>query len=55
MQQLGEESVEIDPVLAVLEGADCTHCESGTLTRDVYKGDDAVVCETCDTPGARSI
>ncbi|WP_198667899.1 HVO_A0556 family zinc finger protein [Saliphagus sp. LR7] len=55
MEQLGEESVERDPVLAVLEGDDCTHCDSGTLTRDDYKGDDAVVCEECGVPGARSL
>ncbi|MFC4988884.1 HVO_A0556 family zinc finger protein [Saliphagus infecundisoli] len=55
MQQLDEESPELEPVLAALEGDDCTHCDSGTLTRDVYKGDDAVVCEACGVPGARSL
>jgi hypothetical protein len=42
-----------DAVLAALVGDDCSWCEAGTLAREEFKGDAAVVCEECGTPGAR--
>ncbi|USZ67367.1 hypothetical protein NGM10_11565 [Halorussus salilacus] len=42
-----------DSLLAALVGDDCNWCARGTLARGEFKGDDAVVCEECDTPAAR--
>ncbi|WP_167599459.1 HVO_A0556 family zinc finger protein [Halorussus marinus] len=42
-----------DSVLATLAGDDCDWCSSGTLVRGRFKGDDAVVCEDCETPAVR--
>lgn len=44
---------ETEPVLAALAGDDCRWCDSGTLTRAEFKGDDAAVCDECATPAAR--
>jgi len=40
------------PVIEALEGEPCQHCP-GTLERDTYKGNDAVVCPECGTPRAQ--
>lgn len=40
-------------LLAVLVGDDCSWCATGTLAREEFKGDDAAVCENCETPAAR--
>ena len=42
-----------EPVLAALVGDDCNWCATGTLARDEFRGDDAVVCEDCETPAVR--
>lgn len=41
------------PVLAALEGDACSFCDAGTLVRGEYKGNAAVVCDDCQTPGAQ--
>ena len=45
--------VDSDALLATLVGDDCAWCATGELTRESFKGDDAVVCENCGTPAAR--
>jgi hypothetical protein len=40
-------------VLSVLEGNPCTFCGDGTLVRSSYKGNAAVICDDCRTPGAQ--
>ncbi len=40
-------------VLRELAGADCPTCEAGTLVRERYKGNRAVVCDECETPRAQ--
>ena len=42
-----------DSLLGSLVGNDCSWCTAGTLARGEFKGDDAVVCDECGTPGAR--
>ncbi|MDQ2049980.1 HVO_A0556 family zinc finger protein [Natronolimnohabitans sp. A-GB9] len=37
-------------LLAALEGQACPYCTDGTLERGIYKDNQAVVCESCDTP-----
>ncbi|NHN60070.1 MULTISPECIES: HVO_A0556 family zinc finger protein [Halorussus] len=52
MQSVSSE-VDPDALLAPLVGDGCAWCATGTLARDSFKGDDAVVCESCGTPAAR--
>ncbi|WP_254528931.1 HVO_A0556 family zinc finger protein [Natrinema gelatinilyticum] len=40
-------------LLAILEGRPCPSCAEGTLERGRYKGNLAVVCNTCGTPRAQ--
>ena len=40
-------------LLTTLAGDECRWCATGTLSREEFKGDDAVVCENCDTPAVR--
>ncbi|WP_166035434.1 HVO_A0556 family zinc finger protein [Halorussus pelagicus] len=42
-----------DAVLGALVGDDCSWCATGTLVREEFKGDAAVVCVECGTPAAR--
>lgn len=42
-----------ESVLAVLAGTDCDWCGAGTLVREEFKGDDAMVCDDCGTPAVR--
>ncbi len=42
-----------ESMLRSLVGDDCCWCTAGTLTRETFKGDDAVVCENCETPAVR--
>ncbi|MFB1066364.1 HVO_A0556 family zinc finger protein [Natrinema sp. H-ect4] len=51
MQQQGTELAQL--AISSLEGTDCSFCADGELTQDTYKGNDAVVCDACDTPGAQ--
>ena len=51
--QLMDDSVASSPVLAALEGRACAFCEEGELLRGSYKGNDAVICDACGTPGAQ--
>ena len=48
----GEQNIRTDNqmVLAQLEEQRCPHCGDGTLERETYKGNRAVVCTTCETP-----
>ncbi|EFW93245.1 hypothetical protein ZOD2009_05257 [Haladaptatus paucihalophilus DX253] len=40
-------------VIGRLEGEECHWCSDGELVRDTYKGNEAVVCDTCETPAAQ--
>lgn len=52
--QLSDDSTAVgDSVLAALEGKTCSYCDTGTLVRDSYKGNAAVVCDDCETPTAQ--
>ncbi|WP_368085924.1 HVO_A0556 family zinc finger protein [Haladaptatus cibarius] len=44
-QRLSEQSV-----LTVLHGRTCEYCEAGILTHEEYKGNEAAVCDNCETP-----
>ncbi|GAB3021995.1 HVO_A0556 family zinc finger protein [Natronobiforma cellulositropha] len=48
-----EKQTGSEAVLATLEHSSCTFCDDGVLVRDVYKGNDAVVCANCGVPGAQ--
>lgn len=37
-------------LLERLENTGCKFCEDGVLVRQRYKGNDAVVCDNCETP-----
>lgn len=50
MQSLKDDSIA---VLDALAGTSCSFCDEGRYVREAYKGTDAVVCEACNTPGAR--
>ncbi|WIV66816.1 HVO_A0556 family zinc finger protein [Natrialbaceae archaeon AArc-T1-2] len=40
-------------LLATLEGRNCPRCTAGKLVRSTYKGNEAVVCDSCNTPQAQ--
>ena len=43
-----------EPIVEQLRGTDCQYDEcGGTLRREAFKGDEAVVCEDCGTPAVR--
>lgn len=42
-----------DVLFERLVGRDCDYCEEGTLVRDTYKDNVALVCESCGTPTAQ--
>ncbi|EMA40228.1 HVO_A0556 family zinc finger protein [Halobiforma nitratireducens] len=47
----GDHSDDRGTVLAALEGRSCPHCDGdGTLERGEYKGNEAVLCDGCETP-----
>ena len=52
MQQVSSQDTS-DAVLTTLVGDDCSWCGAGTLAREEFKGDAAVVCEECGTPAVR--
>ncbi|WP_222912802.1 HVO_A0556 family zinc finger protein [Natrinema sp. SYSU A 869] len=52
MQQQRSETV-VHPVIDALEGRTCSFCEKGKLVQDIYKGNDAVICDVCATPSAQ--
>ena len=52
MQQASTQNAT-ETMLADLVGDDCNWCPTGSLTRDEFRGDAAVVCETCETPAVR--
>jgi len=52
MQQVSSQDTS-DAVLTALVGDDCSWCGAGTLAREEFKGDAAVVCEECGTPAVR--
>ena len=53
MQESMGTNATMHPVVDALEGADCTFCDQGELVRGVYKGKTAVICDSCETPGAQ--
>lgn len=42
-----------EAILETFDGATCPRCADGELTRDRFKGDEAVVCPACGTPAVR--
>lgn len=40
-------------LLSLLAGRSCPSCPEGELERDVYKDNEAVVCDSCGTPQAQ--
>lgn len=52
MQRVSSEDAD-EPLLVALAGDDCRWCGDGTLARETFKGDDAVVCADCGTPAVR--
>lgn len=52
MQQVPSQDAS-ESLLATLVGGDCRWCATGTLAREEFKGDAAVVCENCGTPAVR--
>lgn len=46
-------SPAVSPLLALVEGTECTWCEDGRLIISSYKNDPAAVCSECGTPGVR--
>ncbi|MCU4925412.1 hypothetical protein OB905_05335 [Halobacteria archaeon AArc-dxtr1] len=53
-----QSAVQIDhdgaSVLTVLAGRPCPDCEGGQLERGTYKGNRAVLCDSCETPRAQT-
>ncbi|MFC4550066.1 MULTISPECIES: HVO_A0556 family zinc finger protein [Halorussus] len=52
MQRTSVQEMSED-LLGVLVGDECRWCATGTLAREEFKSDDAVVCENCGTPAVR--
>ncbi|WP_394740098.1 HVO_A0556 family zinc finger protein [Natronococcus roseus] len=42
-----------DRLLETLAGDSCEYCETGTLERGTYKGNQAVICASCGVPGVQ--
>lgn len=36
-----------------LRGTTCSFCQDGTLVAGEYKGNDAMICESCETPAVQ--
>ncbi|RZV11167.1 hypothetical protein BDK88_2405 [Natrinema hispanicum] len=53
MQHLREQTEQSDTLLELLEGTSCSFCEDGHLVQERYKGNEAVICSGCGTPGAQ--
>ncbi|WP_338041766.1 HVO_A0556 family zinc finger protein [Natrinema versiforme] len=51
--QLTENTASGHPLLEALEGNACSYCKGGRLVQDSYKGNEAVICDECGTPGAQ--
>ncbi|WP_338004619.1 HVO_A0556 family zinc finger protein [Natronoglomus mannanivorans] len=52
MQQLNGGKSGHEQLLRGLSGQSCAYCD-GTLTREQFQSDEAVVCDECGTPAAR--
>lgn len=52
LRMKGVQNVRSDEetLLSRLEGDSCPYCTAGTLERDTYKDNVAVVCQSCGTP-----
>ncbi|WP_174811821.1 HVO_A0556 family zinc finger protein [Salinadaptatus halalkaliphilus] len=53
MAQSPQPAADDRRLLDVLEERPCSFCETGTLERGLYKGNNAVVCDNCGTPRAQ--
>jgi|AntRauMinimDraft_3_1070383.scaffolds.fasta_scaffold00410_9 hypothetical protein len=42
-----------ETALASIQQGTCSYCGGDALTRERYKGNDAIVCGDCDTPAAQ--
>ncbi|MFC7166799.1 HVO_A0556 family zinc finger protein [Halospeciosus flavus] len=54
---MSQSSTSVDTSRSVFEtlvGTSCHFCDDGRLARDEYKGNDAVVCDACETPAVQS-
>lgn len=51
--QPSSEDADHGQLFGCLEGRSCPHCADGTLERDTYKGNRAIVCDGCGTPRAQ--
>ncbi len=40
-------------VIGCLVGEKCQWCDNGTLVHDTYKGNEAAICDACETPAAQ--
>ncbi len=40
-------------LVALLEGRACPSCSDGKLEKGRYKGNEAVICDSCETPRAQ--
>ncbi|WP_324618165.1 HVO_A0556 family zinc finger protein [Haloterrigena salifodinae] len=55
MASLTDRSLEATDreLLARLEHCECTYCRDGSLVRDQYKGNTAVICDQCGVPSVQ--
>ncbi|WP_323171060.1 HVO_A0556 family zinc finger protein [Natrialba sp. PRR66] len=51
--QSSQQNAAHGQLLSLLEGRPCPACTDGELERDRYKGNRAVVCDSCGTPQAQ--
>ncbi|WP_319633695.1 HVO_A0556 family zinc finger protein [Natronorubrum aibiense] len=43
-------SLQSERLFGTLEKRHCEFCDNGTLERDIYKGNNALVCSNCGVP-----
>lgn len=49
MQELRAHDEERESLINTIEGDECSYC-GGFLSHEPYKGNDAIVCDSCGTP-----
>ncbi|MFC6766343.1 HVO_A0556 family zinc finger protein [Natrinema soli] len=53
MATLRDQTDQSTALLELLEQTACSFCDGGHLVQEQYKGNEAVVCSSCGTPGAQ--
>lgn len=53
MQRSVGERSDRDRLVSRLADEPCAYCATGTLSRATFDADDAVVCDSCETPAVR--